>query len=220
MLNKLKELNKSIEVFDVNSKEFETFGRVINNIDPTEIIKVAKTIEMPEGSAYKPSVEAFESLEIATIIENEGFGTLPTQIGYCWGHNNYMNATEWHTSSEINVAVTPIVLILGRLQDVVDNKIDSSLFKAFYLPAGTVVEVYATSLHYCPCEVQKEGFGCVVCLPQNTNTELTITPENKLLRNKNKWLIAHNDNKALIEKGVIAGISGVNHKIKYCDDME
>ncbi|MBQ5909896.1 MAG: DUF4867 family protein, partial [Bacteroidaceae bacterium] len=100
--------------------------------------------------------------------QNEFFGSLPAQLGYCWGHNNLMNATEWHTCSEINIAVTPLVLILGHVWDVKEDKIDSSMFQAFYLPKGTAVEVYATTLHFCPCEVSEEGFGCVVALSQGT----------------------------------------------------
>ncbi len=136
-------------------------------------------------------------------------------VGYCFGHNNFLNATEWHTSSEINIAVTPLVLILGHVWDIVDGKIDSSEFKAFYLPKGTVAEIYATSLHFCPCEVGKNGFGCVVALPKGTNTDLTVKPEDKKIFRKNKWIIAHEENKALIQRGVLTGITGKNYIIKY-----
>ena len=143
------------------------------------------------------------------------FGSLPTQIGYCWGHSNFLNATEWHTSAEINIAVTPLVLILGHVWDIEEGKIDSSKFKAFYLPAGTVVEIYATTLHFCPCEVSKNGFGCVVGLPTGTNTDLTVKKEDPMLFRKNKWIIAHIDNEALKNKGVVVGITGTNYEIKY-----
>ena len=181
MLENLKKLNPDVDFYDVSDKEFASFGRIVKNLDATEIIETAKKIPNPEsGSSYQPSVEDFEKLNIAETIKNEYYGSLPTQIGYCWGHNTMMNATEWHTSSEINIAITPLVLILGHVWDIKDGKIDSSKFKAFYLPAGTVVEVYATSLHFCACEVSKDGFGCVVGLPAGTNTDLEIEPENKI----------------------------------------
>lgn len=216
MLEKLKQLNPEIEIYDVNNEEFASFGRIITNLDTTEIMRVAKKIPKPENeSSYLPSLEDFEFLSIANQIENECFGSLPTQIGYCWGHNNFLNAAEWHTSSEINIAITPLVLILGHIWDVKDGKIDSSSFKAFYLSKGTVVEVYSTSLHYCPCEVSEEGFGCVVGLPAGTNTDLTIKENVPLLFRKNKWIIAHCDNAVLKNKGVVAGITGANYQIKY-----
>ena len=216
MLENLKKLNPEVELYDVSDKEFASFGRIIKSLDATEIIETAKKIENPEnGSSYLPSVEDFEKLDIAETIKNEYYGSLPTQIGYCWGHNTMMNATEWHTSSEINIAITPLVLILGHIWDIEDGKIDSSKFKAFYLPAGTVVEVYATSLHFCPCEVSKDGFGCVVGLPTGTNTDLTVKKNDPMLFRKNKWIIAHVDNEALKNKGVVAGITGTNYEIKY-----
>lgn len=216
MLKRLKELNPQIEFYNVTDKEFALFGKIVKDLDVSEIIKVAKNIPNPQsGSKYTPSFEEFEFLKIASDIENEYFGFLPTQIGYCWGYNNKLDATEWHTSSEINIAVTPLVLILGSLLDVSEGKIHSSKFKAFYLPKGTAVEVYATSLHYCPCQVSDSGFGCVVGLPLGTNTELTIKPDNQLLFAKNKWLIAHNDADDLKSCGAYVGISGINYEIKY-----
>lgn len=216
MLDALKLKNPDIKLYSVNSEEFKTFGRVITGLDTSEIIKAAEKISRPaEGSAYTPSEVSFERLPIAKEIENKFFGTLPAQIGYCHGHNSLLNAAEWHMSSEINIAVTPLVLILGHIWDMENGKTDSSKFTAFYLPAGTAAEVYSTTLHFCPCEAGKDGFGCVVGLPLGTNTSLETEVSDPLLFRKNKWIVAHNDNKALIERGVLPGISGENFKIKY-----
>ncbi len=216
MLNELKTKNPELEFYDVKSEEFASFGRIIDGLDITEIVKEAKKIANPEsGSAYKPSEAAFEQLKIAEEIKIRFFGEMDTQIGYCWGRNNFFNATEWHTSSEINVAVTDLVIIVGHLWDVKDNKIDSSAFKAFYVPAGTVLECYATTLHYGPCECDANGFGWVVALPKGTNTALDGEYEDKLLWAKNKWMIAHVDNKELAEQGAVCGVTGTNFEVKY-----
>ena len=216
MLDTLKLKNPDIKLYSVNSEEFKTFGRVITGLDTSEIIKAAEKISRPsEGSAYTPSEESFEKLIIADEIKTKYFGTLPTQIGYCHGHNSLLNAAEWHMSSEINIAVTPLVLILGHIWDMENREAESSKFTAFYLPAGTAIEVYATTLHFCPCEVENSGFGCIVGLPLGTNTPLETEGPDPLLFRKNKWLIAHNDNKALISRGVLPGISGENFKINY-----
>ena len=54
----------------------------------------------------------------------------------------------------MNVAVTPLVLLLAKLDDVgADGRLDSAKVKAFLLERGDVVEVYADTLHFCPCEV-------------------------------------------------------------------
>ena len=103
MIELLKAKNPEIEFFDVREAEFLKFGRVIENLDLTEIQKAAEKISYPqEGTTYLPSVEKFEALAIAKTIQNEFFGTLPTQVGYCFGYSKLMNATEWHFSNEIN----------------------------------------------------------------------------------------------------------------------
>lgn len=216
MLDLLKQKNPELALYSVHSAAFETYGRVIQTLDTKQILEIAGKVENPpSGAAYTASLPEFEALAIKEEIQDGFFGTLPTQIGYCWGHNNFLNATEWHSSSEINIAVTPLVLILGHVWDVKDGKIDSSKFQAFYLPKGTAVEVFATTLHFTPCEAEAGGFGCVVALLQGTNTDLEIRTEDKKLFRKNKWIIAHEDNQPLLDRGVVPGITGCNFRVEY-----
>ena len=64
MLNELKAKNPELNIYDVNSSEFAKYGRIVNGFDIAEIVDEAKKIANPEsGSAYLPSVEAFEKLE-------------------------------------------------------------------------------------------------------------------------------------------------------------
>lgn len=215
MLVNLNKQNK-IKIYSVKDDKFKTFGNVLEGFDTNEIISVSKTIQMPEiNTIYTASEPKFETLEIAKQIKEKCFGHMPVQIGYCYGKSSRLNGTEWHASNEINIATTPLVLLLAHIWDMDNNKIDSSCFKAFYLPQGTVCEIYSTSLHFCPCQVTEDGFGMVVALSEGTNTDLDKKDENPLLFRKNKWIIAHNDNKALIDRGVIPGISGENIKISY-----
>lgn len=203
-----------MKIYSVNDAEFKQFGRVIN-LDADELIKTAEKIPLPDsGASYKASVDEFEKLAIKETIKDNYFGGMPTQIGYCWGHSNQMNALEWHTCSEINIGITDLILLLGDVRDIEDgNQYNSDNVKAFKLKKGEAIEVYATTLHYCPIEVSKDGFGCIVGLLEGTNTALDTPVEDKRIFAKNKWLIAHNDNKALIDRGACAGIYGPNHKI-------
>ena len=87
--------------------------------------------------------------------------------------------------------------------------------EAFLIPAGTTIEVYATPLHYAPCNVAASGFKCVVVLPKGTNTDITLeekhTPEDDLLFARNKWLLSHPDANIA---GSVAGIKGENLSVK------
>lgn len=202
-----------MKIYNVTDKEFLPYGRVLN-LDTDEIISAAEKFPMPqEGSIYVPSEKSFEELDIANVIQNECFGEIPAQVGYCYGHSNKLNALEWHKCSEINIAVTDLVLFLGMVQDIEDGKYNSENIKAFKLKKGEAIEVYATTLHFCPIETDENGFGCVVGLLEGTNVPLDGEPDDKLLFRKNKWLIAHEDNAELIAKGVVPGIYGPNYSL-------
>lgn len=208
-------LNPHLKIYKTSDKEFIPFGKVINDIDAEQFIKAATSVASPEsGSVYVPELDEFKELDAAKEIEINYFGELPAQVGYCYGYSNQLNAVEWHKSSEVNVAVTPLILFLGQVQDIVDRKIDSSKLKAFYVEKGEVLEVYATTLHFCPCQVEKTGFGCVVVLPEGTNVPLEGEYEDKLMFRKNKWILAHVDNQGLIDRGVIPGVTGENYLVK------
>lgn len=212
---RLKELNPDIPLYSVTSPEFNNYGRLLD-LDTEEIVEVGSKTELPnEGAKYDASFADFEALELARTIKNNYFGQLDIQVGYCRGHANFMNAWEWHTSSEVNVAVTDLVLILGKITDLTNGTVDSETAKAFYLKKGEAVEVYSTTLHFCPCEVSKNGFACVVALPKGTNTPLDEPSDDKRLTHKNKWLIAHCQNDQMLANGRVAGITGENIEIKY-----
>ena len=214
MLKTLKELNPEIEIFSVNDKEFAKYGRVLD-IDTKECVDTCLSLDFPkDGSAYEPSVEALESMNCADDLREATLGGCKVQLGICHGYNSVMNALEFHNCSEINVAATPLVLLLATRGDMEGSELDASKIKAFYLEKGDAVEVFATTLHFCPCQTEKDGFSCLVALPVGTNTLLDKPAKDKLLFKKNKWLICHDKNQALIDKGVYPGIHGTNYEIK------
>lgn len=201
-----------MEIKSVLDADFRKYGKVLEGYDFSALLRAMRHTPVPEDVVYVPSCEEMESLEVAKELQNKGFGGLPIQIGYCNGHNKKLNAVEYHRNSEINVAVTDLVLLLGCQQDIEEDfTYDTSKIEAFLVPAGTGIEVYGTTLHYASCNTEDSGFQCVVVLPKGTNTELTFpvkeTGEEKLMTAKNKWLIGHEE--AAID-GVFNGLKGEN----------
>ena len=201
-----------MKIQKVTDPAFRKYGQVLEGYDFTGLIKEMKHTPVPEDVIYVPSVEELEALDIMKDLQNKGYGGLPIQIGYCNGHNKKLNAVEYHRNSEINVAVTDLVLLIGHQQDIEpDHTYDTSTIEAFLVRAGTGIEVYATTLHCAPCHVNEGGFQCVVVLPKGTNTDLTFqtekTGEDSLMTAKNKWLIAHEDAKIA---GAFNGLKGEN----------
>lgn len=203
---------------NVNDKEFKKYGQVLKNYDCTEIIEKMKSTPLPEDVIYEPSIKELEELAIAKELQDREYGELPIQIGYCNGNNYMLNAVEYHRSSEINIAATDLILLIGSQQDIEDDySYDTSKIEAFKVPAGTAIEVYATTLHYAPCNVNEEGFRCVVVLPRDTNLPLENkvdkSGEDALLFARNKWLIGHKDTD-LGNQGAFIGLVGENISIK------
>ena len=137
-------------IYDVTDEKFKKYGRIVQNIDFSQLVEVInEKTPLPDGVAYEPSVAVLEELPVYQELSTKAYGELEIEIGYCNGHNELLNAVEYHRSSEINVAATDAILILGSQQDITDDfTYDTSLMEAFFVPAGTAVEVYATTLHF------------------------------------------------------------------------
>ena len=206
-----------MQILSVNDDEFKKYGRVVDNVDFTELIQELKRTPIPSGVVYEPAVKELEALPIRLDISSVVYGEMPIQIGYCNGHNSKLNALEYHRDSEINIAVTDMVLLLAKEEEIEDDHtLDTSKVKAFFVPAGTMIEVYATTLHYAPCQTSAKGFRCVVVLPKGTNGELSHRPENKsgeekLLAAVNKWLIGHEEGG--LPEGSFIGLKGENIEV-------
>jgi hypothetical protein len=204
-----------MQIQNVNDDAFRKYGKVIKGIDVSDILEAMKETPCPDDTMYTPSDPKIEACESVKKIQYSVYGGMPIEVGYCNGHNKKLNAAEYHRDSETNIACNDMVLILGQLADVAkDFTYDTSRMEAFLVPKGTMIEVYATTLHYAPCNVEDCGFRAVVVLPEGTNTEIETghsdTPEDRLLFARNKWLIAHPD--AGIE-GAWNGLKGANLSI-------
>lgn len=208
-----------MEIKKVTDAAFKKYGRIVDNVDFSALVgKMAET-PLPEGVAYEPSVELLEALPVKEDISVTAYGEMPIQIGYCNGHNTLLNALEYHRDSEINVAATDAVLMLGLLQDVEEDfSYDTEKVEAFLIPAGTAVEVYATTLHYAPCDLDNKGFKVAVILPKGTNYPLKAAHakvengkapgEDALITAVNKWLIGHREGG--LDAGAFLGLKGKN----------
>ena len=197
----------------VTDPAFKAYGRIITGYDFSGLLKAMEQTPLPEDVIYIPSLPEMEALPAAKELENGIYGQMPIQIGCCNGHNKKLNAVEYHRDSEVDIAVDDLIRILGKQQDIEeDHTYDTSRMEAFLVPAGTAVEVYATTLHYAPCHVKDEGFRCVIVLPRDTNLDMEPVevkdPEDRLLFARNKWLIGHAQGG--LPEGAFIGLKGEN----------
>ena len=202
----------------VYDRSFAEYGKVLKGFDNTDLIKRMSEIEMPQsGTAYEPSIESLEESDVFSEYRDRGFGGMPIQIGMCWGYNTKLNCLEYHRDSEINIGERDFILLIAKQGQIKDGKLDTSLVRAFKAPAGVAVEVYATTLHYAPCQTVKEGFRVAVILPRGTNTEKpdfrASSEEDRWMTARNKWLLAHEDTNEA-RSGAHIGLVGKNIDIE------
>ena len=188
---------------------------MLEGYDTGELLATLERVTpLPEGTAYVPSQPELEALPLAGQLADNAYGGMPIQLGWCNGHNTRLNCLEYHRDSEINCGTRDYLLLVARVDDIVDGRLDTARVRAFRVPAGEVVEVYATTLHYAPCSAKAgEGFRVLVALPRGTNgPRPEITPlngEDRMLWACNKWLLAHGES-AEAAQGAVVALDGEN----------
>ena len=205
-----------MKIHSVFDPAFKRYGQVVEGLPDTvaELLETLQKTPLPEGTGYVPEEPLLQNLPAAVEISEHCYGGMPVQLGWCNGHNTRLNCLEYHRDSEFNLGTEDFILLLAKQEEISDGTLDTSKVRAFRVPAGKLVEVYATTLHYAPCHVDAEkGFRVLVALPKDTNTEkpdiTPLTAEDKYLWARNKWLLAHPDS-AEAAAGAVAALVGEN----------
>ena len=222
MLKHLNDVN-DVKVYSVFDDEFKTYGNIITGYDIADMVSYMEShTKIPEsGNVYIASVPEMENLPIVASLRDYVYGCMPIQVGYCNGRNSTYNGFEYHKGSELNIAVTDFMLVLGHTWEIsAENTYRVEDAKVFFVPKGTVIEMFQTTLHLSPSKVCDEGFKDIVVLPKGTNTPLDKKPidlmgENRLLLQRNKWVISHPDREPLIKQGAFPGLIGENKELRY-----
>lgn len=205
-----------MKIYSVLDPEFASYGQVVTGLEEgvQEILAALADTPLPEGTGYVPTDPALQELPAAVEISDHCFGGMPVQLGWCNGHNTKLNCLEYHRDSEFNLGTEDFILLLARQDEIKNGILDTARVKAFKVPAGVLVEVYATTLHYAPCHCDPDkGFHVMVALPWLTNTDRPVmankTAEDERMTARNKWLLAHpKSNEA--KGGAKVGLAGEN----------
>ena len=208
-----------MHIYSVKDPAFKPYGKLLEGYDTEELLAAMEAIPLPEeGTAYEPGIESLEACAVFGELRDRAYGGMPIQLGMCWGRNTRLNCLEYHRDSEVNIGWRDFILLLARQEEIEDGVLDTAKVKAFRVPAGVPVEVYATTLHYAPCHTCPNcGFRVAVVLPKGTNTAKPAyeakNEEDTWMTARNKWLLAHPDSNGA-KKGAHIGLRGVNLDIK------
>lgn len=208
-----------MNIYSVYDARFKPYGQVVEGYDVAPLLTAMEAIPLPaQGVSYEPSIQSLEDCAIFADMRDGAYGGMPVQIGMCWGRNTKLNCLEYHRDSEVNIGTEDFVLLLAKQGDIANGVLDTGKVEAFRVPAGVMVEVFATSLHYAPCHTNAaKGFRVAVVLPRGTNTaKPAYAPKNEedtWLTARNKWLLAHKDASEAAQ-GAHIGLAGVNIDIQ------
>ena len=205
-----------MKIYSVLDPEFKAYGQVVTGMEDTvvEILDALKDAPCGDAVEYVPTWVPLQELPAAVEISEHCYGGMPVQLGWCNGHNTKLNCLEYHRDSEFNLGTEDFILLIAKQDEIENGILDTAKVKAFRVPAGVLVEVYATTLHYAPCHCNPEkGFRVLVALPWLTNTDRPImknmTAEDEILTARNKWLLAHPESSEA-KGGAKVGLSGEN----------
>jgi len=205
-------------VKQVSDPSFKKYGRILD-IPLGGMAEAARALPMPvdRGCRYLASLADIEDTDGFRSYTRVYAGGQSIQGGICWGYNTRMNGVEYHRSSEVNIALDDVVFLVGDRRDIRDdNTFDSADMEFFFVPAGTAVELYATTLHLAPCQASEEGFRVIVFLPRGTNAPLSekqmrevraAQGEYRLLFAVDKWVIVYPGDKD-VARGAFPGVRG------------
>lgn len=208
-----------MKIYSVYDPEFKSYGQIVEGMEESiqEVLRALEKTPLPQGIGYVPEDESLQQLPAMLEVSIRLYGGMPVQLGWCNGHNTKLNCLEYHRDSEFNLGTENFILLLARQNEITDGVLDTAKVKAFWVPAGVMVECYATTLHYAPCHADPgKGFRVLVALPQGTNTDKPVFApkswEDRLLTAKNKWLLAHPDSSEAAD-GAYVGLVGENINI-------
>ncbi|MEN6637251.1 MAG: DUF4867 family protein [Clostridiaceae bacterium] len=187
--------------------------------DTSAFLAASFSITPEEANAYIPRDEGMSLSPVTQSISRVLFGELPIQAGWNHGGNPRMNGMEWHKSSEVIVACTDLVLLLGDFADVEHDFYDSARAFGLLVQKGEAVELFPFTLHLAPLPVVGGRFIAAILLPEGTNLPLSGGIDGTL-RAVNKWLLVHPDNTRGIELGGKVGIRGENIRLFGLDEWQ
>lgn len=212
-------------IYEITDPAFARYGRIVTGVDTAPIIDALERLPLGEGVDYTPSVPELEALEAADFFRDHVFAGMPIQMGYVAGHNTRLDCLEHHMCSEFVMDTEDVVLLLAKRDDVetvgdadapfgVRARLDTAKVKAFAVPAGTIVELYNSTLHFAPVGANEtHEFRGLVVLSKGTNTDRPdiepTCPEDLTLWARDNWLLVHADAPQAAQGGYV-GLVGEN----------
>ncbi|MQS97636.1 DUF4867 family protein [Companilactobacillus halodurans] len=213
-LEEFQKLNPDYKILSIDDPDFKKYGKVYTNYDISEVTDfMDKNVKISSpANFYTPSNKGLEEIPVIQEMGQDIYANMPIEAGECTGQSTNFSAIEYHQGSETNIMLTDVIMVLGQ-RSTLDTKgsySPSEDGQTFFVPAGTVVEFYSSTLHYAPIKVHDSGFSIIVILIKGSNEELLadFKSTNKRIVKQNKFQLVDPSRKDKIAIGVQVGLTG------------
>lgn len=211
-LEEFRKANPQYKILSVDDSAFNQFG-VVYHYDVSDVEKVMNQYKIPaKGSNYIASIPDLEATDTIKKIKRDIYADMPVDAGVTIGHSDNFTAFEYHQCSETNIMLNDVVMVLAKRQTLEEHgNIDPNReAKMFYVPKGTVIELYNDSLHYAPIQVTKAGYKVIVVVIHGTNSLLPkdVKSANPRVVKKGKFQVVHASRKDKIAQGYQVALIG------------
>lgn len=212
-IDEFRKANPQYKILDINDSAFNEYGVVHHRENLKEVFDVMSKFEIPkEGTQYIASIPELEKCRAIKGIQRDVFAEIPIDAGVTMGHSDTFTAFEYHQCSELNIMLDDVVMVLGKRQTLEEyGSIDPNReAKMFYVPKGTVIELYNDTLHYAPIQVTKAGYKVIVVVIHGTNAVLPkgVKSDNPRVVKKGKFQVVHETRKDKIAQGYQVALTG------------
>ena len=146
-----------MEIKKVTDAAFRKYGKVVENVDFTALVEELEKTPCTAEVVYEPSVPQLEALPVYKEVQDVSYGEMPIQIGFCNGNNYKLNALEYHRTSEIDVAASDLILLLGWQADIGEG------YKGGGIPASQGSRGGAVCNNSALCALQQRGRRIPLC---------------------------------------------------------
>ena len=73
-----------MKIYSVNDKEFAAYGKVHTGYDVSDLLSALdKSTPLPDAVGYVPSEAALENTKLFGLLQNNAYGGMPIQLGWC-----------------------------------------------------------------------------------------------------------------------------------------
>ena len=204
-----------MKIFSVTDPEFKPYGRVVTGLDTAkaEILAALANTPLPAATDYVAEDAALQELPAAVEVSEHLFGGMPCQLGWCNGHNTYLNCLEYHRDSEVQSGYRRFCAVACQAGG--NRGRQAGHRQRSRRSASRQAHWWKSTPRRCTTRpamwTQPKGTRVLVALPKGTNTAKPAIKndggDDPQLWACNKWLLAHPDS-AEAKAGAYVGLVG------------